>query len=159
VRRCWRRGSGWRRVSRVCAWFVIVSCGQFGVHGEAAHLPRKRGCLVEETRHSTTQAPPSAASTAFYGLDNRQCHSNGPILQVVRWLHAISWRLHITEARNGRGIKETAFKPPGKQSVGLLGAYILNLCQWHGAGRAKWSFLRCRFLATAAYHRQGTAGV
>jgi hypothetical protein len=49
----------------------------------------------------------------------------------------------ITQATNGRGIKETAFKPPGEQPVGLLGACVLNLCQWHGAGRANWPFLRC----------------
>jgi hypothetical protein len=49
----------------------------------------------------------------------------------------------ISQARNGRGIKKTAFKPPGKQPVGLLGACALNPCQWHGAGRAKWPFLRC----------------
>jgi hypothetical protein len=117
----------------------VVSCGQFGFHGEAAHLPRKRGCSVEETHHCTTQAPHSAAPTAYAtgsvtptGPFRRWCSGCMPFPGDC-----------ISQARNGRGIKETAFKPPGKQPVGLLGACVLNLCQWHGAGRAKWPFLRC----------------
>ena len=103
----------------------VVSCGQFGFHGEAAHLPRKRGCSVEETRHCTTQAPPSAAPTAW---TTGSATPTGPFRRWGSGCMPFPGDC-IPEARNGRGIKETAFKPPGKQPVGLLGAYVLNLCQ------------------------------
>jgi hypothetical protein len=77
-----------------------------------------------------------------YGLDDRQCHSNGPILQVGQWLwlHAISWRLHTRYQRQGTaGVS----KKRRSNRQGLLGACVLNLCQWHGADRAKWPLLRC----------------
>jgi hypothetical protein len=44
-----------------------------------------------------------------YALDDRQCHSNGPISQVVQWLHAISWRLHIT-GKGRQGALEKTIK-------------------------------------------------
>ena len=125
VWRCWRQGSGWRRISRVCAWFVGRVLWPVRVSGEAAHLPRKRGCSVEETRHCTTQAPPSAAPTAW---TTGSATPTGPFRRWGSGCMPFPGDC-IPEARNGRGIKETAFKQPGKQPVGLLGAYVLNLCQ------------------------------
>jgi hypothetical protein len=79
---------------------------------EAAHLPRKRGCSVEveETRHCTTQRHLPVLLLRPAGLDDRQCHSNGPISQVMQWLHAISWRLHIT-GKERQGHKRNGVQP------------------------------------------------
>jgi hypothetical protein len=48
----------------------VVSCGQFGFHGEAAHLPRKRGCSVEETRHWLYHTGTTQCCSYSYGLDD-----------------------------------------------------------------------------------------
>ena len=115
VWRCWRRGSGWRRISRVCAWFVGRVLWPVRVSGEAAHLPRKRGCSVEETRHCTTQAPPSAAPTAW---TTGSATPTGPFRRWGSGCMPFPGDC-IPEARNGRGIKETAFKPPREATSGL----------------------------------------
>jgi hypothetical protein len=95
----------------------VVSCGQFGFHGEAAHLPRKRGCSVRRN------APfvPHMHHTVLLLRPGRPAGAT-PTGPFRRWGSGCMPFPGdcIPEARNGRGVKETAFKPPVKQP-GLAG--------------------------------------
>ena len=117
VWRCWRQGSGWRRISRVCAWFVGRVLWPVRVlwrGGPSAQKTRVLGGRNAPLYHTgTTQC-------CSYGLDDRQCHSNGPISQVGQWLHAISWRLH-TRGKERQGYQRNGVQTARKATSGLAG--------------------------------------
>jgi hypothetical protein len=105
-------------VSRVL-WTVRVSW-RGGPSAQKTRVLSERNAPLYHT--GTTQCCSYTPCTT----GDRQCHSNGSISQVVQRLCMPFPGDCISQARNGRGIKETAFKPLGKQPVGLLGACMCS---------------------------------
>jgi hypothetical protein len=85
--------------------WVVCSCGQFGFHGEAAHLPRNRGCSVKKRAIAPHRYHPVLLLP--YGLDDRQCqalqraHFTGDAVAACHFL----WRLLHTTGKERQGHK------------------------------------------------------
>jgi hypothetical protein len=82
------------RVEGTFLWSVrglrIVSCGQFGFHGEAAHLPRnawKKRAVAPRRNHPVLLLRSGRPAVPL----QRAYFSGGAVVA-----YAISWRLHIT---------------------------------------------------------------
>ena len=140
----------------VCGSCLVASSG-FWRGGPSAQKTRVLGGRNAPLYHTgTTQC-------CSYGLDDRQCHSNGPISQVGQWLHAISWRLH-TRGKERQGYQRNGVQTARKATSGLAGCICSKSVPmtrgWQGQVAVSQVGGARRFLATAAYQRQaGTAGV
>ena len=97
----------------VCGSCLVASSG-FWRGGPSAQKTRVLGGRNAPLYHTgTTQC-------CSYGLDDRQCHSNGPISQVGQWLHAISWRLH-TRGKERQGYQRNGVQTAREATSGLAG--------------------------------------
>jgi hypothetical protein len=141
-------GPDWRRASRVCAWFA----------GARVLWPVRSGfmerwpiCICPENAGSCSVAHPGPPRPHLGAMRRKRVpRRHHPVLhlyglessefisQVVQWLHAISWRLHITGKErqgNKRNGVQTAREAGSNQWACLVGACaVLNPYQWHGAG-------------------------
>ena len=142
----------------VCGSCLVASSG-FWRGGPSAQKTRVLGGRNAPLYHTgTTQC-------CSYGLDDRQCHSNGPISQVGQWLHAISWRLH-TRGKERQGYQRNGVQTARKATSGLAGCICSKSVPmtrgWQGQvavsqvrHAVSWRLLHTRGKERQGYQRNG----